>query len=424
MLDYLRLQKSGSLQSAENHCKILARFCKSEAINPDRIVGLGREEIEAMVRRHCNSVMERSRLQGPSARTPNTVLTCLKTFFAANGFNRENASELRVKSYHQPPRTVNRPEYIPTLKEALVMADRSGSKRNRAIILTLIATGLRNSALRAIRAGDILPELREGKKVLLLRLEPKWNDRIPGACKNCIPYSTFVARVATEAIVSMLAERGVTSGCYSPEEPLFISSYNQISPLQRRMKTLTTRELEILVHKAAQAADVAEWKNVHVHSMRKVFESVLRSPLADGTQMDHKDQVFLMGHIQAGSEENYYDRTKIEKLRELYSKLVFEDRPAVQELNIQTTRKVASLLGIDYSQVKASREKELGRPLSNQEEEQILEQEIKIKLAREGKGREEQRIVPIGELETYVQSGWCYVDTLPNDKAVIRRLSP
>jgi hypothetical protein len=299
------------------------------------------------------------------------------------------------------------------------MADRSGSKRDRAIILTLIATGLRNSALRAIRVGDILPELREGKKVLLLKLEPKWNDRIPGACKNSIPYSTFVARVATEAIESMLAEREATFGSYSPEEPLFISNYNQISPLQRRMKNLTKEELEVIVKKAAQAADIPEWKNVHVHTMRKVFESVLRSPLADGTQMDHKDQEFLMGHLLPGSQDNYYDRTKTEKLRELYSKLVFEDRPAAQELSVQTTRRIAKLLGVDYSQVKTSREKELGRPLTNQEEEQIIEEAIK--LAREGKGRKEQAIVSIDELENYFKSGWEFVNTLPNGKAVISR---
>jgi integrase len=419
MLDYLRIQRSGSLQSAQRHCIVLAGFCKSQAIDPNGVAGLPREQIEAMARRHCNLVMERCRLRGPSARTANAALACLKTFFASNGFNRENASELRVRSYHQPPRTVNRPEYIPILKEALVMADRSGSKRDRAIILTLITTGIRNTGLRAMQIGDVLSELKEEKKVLLIKLEPSWNIRIAGACKNNIPYWTFTAKAATEAIESMLRERELTYGSYSPEEPLFASNYNQIEPGKRRMKTLTTRELEMIVKKAAQAADVARWKDVHVHTMRKVFESVLRSPLADGTQMDHKDQEFLMGHLLPGSQENYYDRTKVEKLREVYSKLVFEDRPAVQELSLQTTRRIAKLLGVDYSQVKASKEKELGRPLTNQEEEQIIEETIK--LARERKGREEQAIIELHELENYLRSGWKFVSALPNGKAVVCR---
>jgi hypothetical protein len=287
------------------------------------------------------------------------------------------------------------------------------------MILTLLSTGLRNTALRAMQIGDISAELKEGKKVLLVNVQPSWNRRIPGACKNQIPYCTFTAKVATEAIESMLRERELAYGsCYS-EEPLFASNYNQIEHAKRRTKTLTEKALQVRVKKAALAADIAQWKDVHVHSMRKVFESVLRSPLADGTQMDHKDQEFLMGHLLPGSQENYYDRTKMEKLREVYSRLVFEDIPVVQELSLQTTRRIAKLLGVDYSQVKASREKELGRPLTNQEEEQIIEEAIR--LAREHKGRKEQAIVNIDELDNYFRSGWEFVNTLPNGKAVIRR---
>jgi hypothetical protein len=304
------------------------------------------------------------------------------------------------------------------------MAERSGNKRDRAIILTVATTGLRNSALRALRVGDILTELEAGKEILLINVIYNWNERIPGACKNCIPYFTFTAKIATEAIKSMLTEREARFGSLLPEEPLFISNYNQIRPDQRRMRPLTARELEIIVKKAAEAADISEWKNVHVHTMRKVFESVLRSPLIDNGRMDAKDQKFLMGHILRGSQDNYYDSTKIEKMRELYSKLVFEDRPPIEEQSLQTLRKVVKIYGVNSLEAKVARENDLGRKLSNQEEEELLEELLRqqIKQARCEQGQEEQKIVDLDGLDGYIKSGWLFVSTLPNNKVVIKTL--
>ena len=419
MLSYLQFKKSGSPQSARTHCHVLASFCRYWGLDVGKLVELSREKIEDLIQRYCDFLVQKSRLRGASTKYPNTVLACLKTFFTRNGFNSKNGLELRVEGYHQPPRTTNRPEYIPTLKEALTMAERCGSKRDRAIVLTLITTGLRNSSLRAMLVGDILVELREEKRNLWINIDAEWNKRIAGACKNCIPYYTFTAKAATEAISSMLRERETTFGSHSPEEPLFISNYNQVQRIKRRMKSLSSRELQIIVKKAAKAADITDWQNVHVHTMRKVLESVLRSPPCDGTRMDPKDQEFLMGHLLPGSQDNYYDRTKIEQVRERYSKLVFEDRPPGQEVSLQTVRKIAKIMGVDLLHVKAAKEKELGRSLSFQEEEEILEQEIK--LVRGTQNRQEQRIVAIGDLEDYIQSGWGFVSVLPNEKAVISR---
>jgi len=339
---------------------------------------------------------------------------CLKTFFVVNRFNRENQRELRLKGYHVPSR-ISSSEYVPTLREALTMADRAGNKRDRAIILTLITSGLRNSALRALRIGDILAELEDRKKSLLIKIEPSWNQRIPGACKNRIEYYTFTAGVATDAIESMLRERKNAFRPFSPEEPLFASNYNQIPVMQRRFKPLTAEALRAIVHNAARRTDIHNWKKVRVHSLRKVFDAVLRTPLADGTQMDHKDQEFLMGHTLRDSQEHYYDRTKVERLRELHSKLVFEDTSRLQDVGLEVNREVARALGVDVSETRAIKERQLGRLLTSQEEAVLLDQAIKAS----GKPLEEQKIVNIDELEQHLRSGWKYVDTLPDKRVVI-----
>jgi hypothetical protein len=53
------------------------------------------------------------------------------------------------------------------------------------------------------------------------------------------------------------------------------------------------------------------------------MKTVLHSELIDGGRMDIKIQEFAMGHILPGSEDAYFDRTKIEMLRAEYEKLSF-----------------------------------------------------------------------------------------------------
>jgi integrase len=425
MLDHLRLRRSKSVGSAQTTCRILAAFCRGCLTSPDNLVRLPREQNEKLLQTHCDAMMGRSRLKGMSARAANTVLACLKTFFRSNEFNIENNSELRVAAYHQTQRTRNIPEYVPTLQEALTMAERVGNKRDRAIILTLITTGLRNSALRALKVSDIRSELKQDTQVLRIQVKPDWNtERLAGACKNCIDYYTFTARVATEAIISMLREREAKSGPCSDQEPLFPSDHNQLPVELRRDKALSAGELEIVVKKAARAADIVQWNNVHVQTMRKVFERQLRSPLADGTRMDQKDQEYLMGHILPGSQDNYYDSSKIKAMRELFSKLVFDDKPHAHELSIQMWQKFAKVLGVDASQVtetRAMKEKELQRKLSMQEEEELLEQLAgqAIQDIRQ-RASATDKIVQLTELEQHIESGWSFVASLGDGRAVIR----
>ncbi|MFQ5711658.1 MAG: hypothetical protein ACE5GD_07760 [Candidatus Geothermarchaeales archaeon] len=52
--------------------------------------------------------------------------------------------------------------------------------------------------------------------------------------------------------------------------------------------------------------------------MRPAYETALRNP-----RLDPKDQEFLMGHILPGSQDPYYDKSKIEELRSKYASVNF-----------------------------------------------------------------------------------------------------
>jgi integrase len=418
LIDHLWWRKSGSPRSVTGYCWVLSSFCSWAKCSPDDIVCKSREELETLVQTFLDEVNRRSRKRGLSARYVNNIRACLITFFRVNGFNRENNKELRVQGYHQPPRVRNRDEYVPSLEEACRMAERAGSIRNRAIIRTMYSTGLRNAALRAILVGDVLREIEAGYENLLIKVEPEWNKRIPGACKNNIPYYTFTSAQATRDIKEMLKRRKEIFGSISEDEPLFIS----LGSLRSRRKPLSPRELEEIVKNAAREADIKDWKLVKPHSLRKVFESVLRSPMIDGDRMDPKDQEFLMGHVLQGSQDAYYDWTKIDKLRNQFAKLCFEHALSPEGENLNMTKQIARLFGFNVDDVKTKKEKELGRKLTIKEEIDMLQTIIKSRLNAQGKNGE-QKLIRKEELQTYLDKGWKFLSVIDENTVIVQNAS-
>ena len=134
---------------------------------------------------------------------------------------------------------------------------------------------------------------------------------------------------------------------------MFCSEYNQIDKDERKKKTLIARELQLLTKAAAKKAGIGEWQAVHPHALRKACETVLHSQLIDGGTLNVKVQEFFMGHVLPGSQDPYFDRSKIEHMRNQYSRLKF-GRAAVENkfkvLKVAVARAFEDT-GIDPEQV-------------------------------------------------------------------------
>jgi len=193
--------------------------------------------------------------------------------------------------------------------------------------------------------------------------------------------------------------------------------------LRSRRKPLSPRELEEIVKNAAREADIKDWERVTPHSLRKVFESILRSPMIDGDRMDHKDQEFLMGHMLQGSQEAYYDWTKIDKMRKQFGKLCFEPKTSPEVRNLDLIKQIARIFGLDADEIKAKREEELGRKLTIKEEIDLLQKIIKFKLnALQGKTGE-QRVIPKEELQKYLNKGWKFLSVIDENTVIVQNAS-
>lgn len=310
-------RKSRSEASRRAYLRRVFLLCISTCLTPDELVKLPKDRIEKLVQDHADKYNDGEH----SIRYINNTIHLLKTFFKVNGF--KGVKTLEIESYYMPSRYRKRPEYIPKKHEIYLMADSACSLRDRAIILTLYSSGLRNSTLRALLYKDVECELTTGIDNIMIPVYPEMKFVDTNACKNNVPYYTFVCDEATQALRLFLHERKVKYGGIMPNDPLFASDYNQILREERSSKIMSPRQLQHMVKQAAQRARLPKWQYVTPHCLRKACESVLHSELVDGGRLDPKIQEFFMGHILPGSQDAYFDQTDIEQLRVEYAKLNF-----------------------------------------------------------------------------------------------------
>ena len=363
-------RRTKSEASRELYCSNLFCFClyintrKKTNLTPDEIVNLDKEEVEILVQEFCD-------LNADSRRYATMQMQVLKTFFKQNGFKGD--CELDLESYSLSGFGRKRPEYIPTLLEALKMADVAGSLKNRAIILVLLSTGLRVSTLCAILVGDIKNELERELDRLQIRVYSGMKEIVPNACKGRTEYTTFTSPKATEAIRLYLEGRARKFGEIGDEEPLFIPELGRLRRIKRSTRPMTSREIQLIVKEAAKKAGLKMWKNVTPHTLRKTFSSwVLRTTLIDGGTLEAKTQEILMGHKLPGSQEVYFDRTKPEELRKEYSRLNFTPRIKGRIEPFEIMKIILDVLGIDLLQSLSYRKANLNRDLTSKEQLNVI----------------------------------------------------
>jgi site-specific recombinase XerD len=260
-------RKCKSEASRRGYLNQLHRFCKYGKTKPDKLASMPKEQIEKLLQDYADRFNDGKH----SLRYINTTINMLRAFFKVNGF--KGNKELEVEGYHMPARYRKRPEYVPKKNEVYLMSDSACSLRDRAMILAQYCSGLRSSTLRALLIKDIEGELSKGLSTIFVPVYPEMKAIDAFACKNNIPYFTFICDEATEAIRLYLQERKREYGDIKGDEPLFSSGYNQISRSERKSRIVSPRQHQNLVKMAAKRAGLAEWKHVTPTCLRKAYEN-------------------------------------------------------------------------------------------------------------------------------------------------------
>ena len=315
LLDHLKRYTS-SESSREKYLRHLLQFSIWSSVSPEKLVKLPKPNAEVLVQSFTDKLAEKGR----SKAYVNSVIKRLRTFFRVNGYS--DNQELKIQCHFVPTRYRKIPEYIPTKTQVFAMADAGGTRRNRAIILTLWNSGLRVSTLCSLNISDVAEELEGGEPYIMIRVYPEMKKRTVDACKGMVSYFTFICPEAGEALRSYMTERMEKYGDIASDDPLFHSDWTLWPRSERSKHRLGRRAVGLIVKKAARFAGIREWKHVTPHCMRKAFESVLRSNTIDGGRLDKGTQEFFMGHILPGTQDVYYDK-KVEFHRKEFAKLDF-----------------------------------------------------------------------------------------------------
>jgi site-specific recombinase XerC len=197
VLRHLSRKASGygtpSYASVEYYADVMNQLCKFAGKNPDQLASSSKPKIEALIHSFLDSMVER----GLSKRTIKIRRSFLIMHFKWNGFKGDK--ELEIETYAVPARYRKLPEHIPSSEEVLRMADAAPSPRDRAVILCMYTSGIRESTIRAIKYKDIKADL--GSDTIFVPIYPEMKKVVHKTCKNNIPYYTFFDPLSTEAQV-------------------------------------------------------------------------------------------------------------------------------------------------------------------------------------------------------------------------------
>ncbi len=429
-------RKTSSEKSKSNYLQAVYYLCLfTHHDDPDKLTPKPTTRNKTEIEESVQAFIDDMKRQDRSIRYINVMLEQLKTFFKTNGYKKDK--EIEVERYHQPARYRKRPEYIPTAEEVFRMVNSAIIPKWKAIILAFYTTGLRNSTLRAVLYGDIKSELEHGNDVIHVPVYPEMKKIVPDACKNLVPYHTYLSKEAVESLRSYLKDYELTTKVkLLDSSPLFPSRGNPNSPMK-------ARSFQDIIKRTALIAGIKQWRDVYPHCMRKSFENAVRN-----AGLDVKDQEYLMGHILPGSQDAYMDKSRIEEFRAKHERIKFfqpSDPEGIRREAAKDQLKMLEALNILPKQQIESIRKELDqKPI-----DQIDWTEIVSRLKREGDkhvkaeedGPEEQprrptrkdqqesrndsrkeapeRSVTADEAESLIGNGWRYVGVLPNSKVVI-----
>jgi integrase len=382
----------------------VAILCRRGKKDPDRIAKLPKDDVEDAIQSYLDDLKRKNR----SIRYVNTSLAQLETFFRVNGYKK--GRELELERYHQPSRYRKKPECIPTNEEAWAMVENAGSPKNRAMIACLYTSGLRNSTLRALLYGDVKKELEAGLETIAVPVYPDMKKVVPDACKGSVSYYSFFHPYATKILRTYVAETERKIGKFADDMPLFIGER-----IDGRFTHLKIRTVQVAVKEAARKAGVERWRDVYPHCLRKAFQSVLASQYIDGGRMDPKVQEFLMGHILPGSQDPYFDRTKVEQIRSEYNRLAFrkisEDRK--EDVKLELKKQLLLVAGFKEGEI----EKLDLSSTSDDDFQKLVREKLLGQLVNNGN---RQRVVGLEEIPKVLKEGWEFISALGPDRAVVR----
>jgi len=397
----------GSQVTADVYLRRLGSFCNHFGLTPKRLASLDRDEIYNLLLDYVSDL----EAAGRAGSYIESALKAVKSWLAHN--NLEIKRKIKIKGVRDTPTLRN--ERTPTPEE-LRRIFLSGDKKARVACVLMAHSGLRPVTLGNYRGTDGLrirdfPEMVIEKDTVRFERTPTMVIVRPELSKGGHQYFTFLSEEGCEYLKDYLEERMRRGEELTADSPI-------IRPKAAKKPFIRSVNIGDMIREAIRKAGFS-WRP---YVLRAYFDTQLMLAESKGLLIRDYRQ-FWMGH--KGDIENRYTTNKyrlpedvIEDMREAYRR----SQEYLQTTKPETSReKLVEEFRKQLLLVAGFSPEEIGEidvtGLSDEEFQDLVRKRL---LGNRNGDCGGQKVISLNELEKYLENGWEYVATLPNQKVIVK----
>lgn len=397
----------GSRVTADVYFRRLGNFCYHHKITPKELVEMDQKERYDLLLDFV-SMMEK---KGHAGSYIQSTLKAVKSWLAHNRV--ELKGKIKVKGAQDTPTL--RDERVPT-KQELKKIFLSGNKKARVSSVLVAHSGLRIKTLGNYRGEDglrikDLPEMMvEGDSINFKQIPTIVTVRRE-LSKTRHQYFTFLTEEGCEYLKDYLEDR-------IREGETITSESSIITPKLRMKPFIRAVNIGDNIRGAIRGAGFP-WRP---YVLRSYFDTQLM--LAESKGLVLRDyRKFWMGH--KGDIENRYTTNKaklpetvIDDMREAYRRS--QEYLQTTKLEENSEERLRHAFRKQLLLVAGFSQEELEKMDISSVNDEELQSIIRKRLLGEKTNDCPQKAVSVNDVESYLQQGWEFVATLPNNKVIIK----
>jgi hypothetical protein len=398
----------GSIVTADVYLRRLGNFCKGHKLTPKKFAGKSEKEIYGILLDYVTELEKK----GLSGSYITSILKALRSWLSHS--DKPMKKKIRVRDSGIHPTLKD--ERVPTPQE-LKNIFLSGDKKTRVAGALLAHSGLRIQTLGSYTGDDGLvvgdfPEMKvKGESVVFEKTPAKVVVRHE-LSKAGHRYFSFLSEEGCEYMKDYLEERLRNGEKLKKDSPI-------LTPKTARKPFISTTKVSHAIRGAIRSAGF-QWRP---YVLRSYFDTQLMLAESKGCVLrDYR--TFWMGHV--GDIEHRYTTNKgrlpaqvIEDMREAYGKsqeflqTKVPQGPKEEDLKRMFRAELLRMAGYENEEMEKDGLLELP-------EEKLSEVVRERLLASKGNNNSNQKAISMDEIEKYLEEGWEFVTTLPNNKVVVR----
>ena len=418
----------GSVILSDVYLRSLGRFCDQIKTTPKQFAKMPLKKMEDITQDFIDNLESLKKPSGEPKYSPGYIESYLKAIRSWAEWNRKRfIRKIKISNVNKRPTLIN--ERSPTREELKKVLYSDGTPNRTRVSIALIAfSGFRLEVLGNYQGLDGLtlkdfPDIKiENNEVVFSKI-PSMIIVREELSKSRNRYISFLGEEGCE-ILKQYLERRISEGeSLHPDSGIIITTPSQALKSKNfniidNSPFLRTTKIGDEIRKSMRICGLP-WRP---YVFRTYFDTALMLAENKGF-ISHAYQQFWMGHkgdieAQYTTNKNRFPEEVIEDMRSSYKKLqdlLQTSKSEVNDEKIKESFRMQLLSVAGFSQQEID-EMKLTK-VSDDEFQSKVKQKLLGVMANNGS---KQKVVPINEVEHYISQGWEYVNTLPNDQAILK----